>query len=86
MKAAVINHTLNTLGGETTVATDAIESLHELGYDVDLVTVQPPDLERVAKAYGKDLPVKHTISFLSFKANYFGICQKLITVLPSSRI
>ncbi|WP_148681162.1 glycosyltransferase [Candidatus Nitrososphaera gargensis] len=86
VKAAVIHHTLNTLGGETTVAIDAIESLHELGYEVDLITVQPPDLERVAKAYGKDLQIKHMISLLPFKANYFGMYQKLMTVLLSSRI
>lgn len=86
MKAAVIHHTLNTLGGETTVAIDTIESLHELGYDVDLISVQPTDLEGVAKAYGKTMPVKNTISLLPFKLSYFGIYQKLMTVLLSRRI
>ncbi|MDQ3966870.1 MAG: glycosyltransferase [Thermoproteota archaeon] len=83
-KAVVIHHTLNTLGGETTVAIETIESLYQLGYEVELVTVQPPDLERIAKSYGKKIHIARTKSLLPFKLNYFGVYQKLMTMLSST--
>jgi hypothetical protein len=82
-KAVVIHHTLNTLGGETTVAIETIESLHELGYEVELVTVQPPDLDSLSRAYGKKIRIGKTKSLLPFKLNYFGIYQRLLTMLSS---
>jgi alpha-1,2-mannosyltransferase len=83
-KAVAIHHTLNTIGGETAVALETIELLHELGYDVQLVTVQKPDLKATAKAYGRDeIPVSKVVSLLPFKLNYFGIYQRLLTLLPS---
>jgi glycosyltransferase involved in cell wall biosynthesis len=82
-KAVVIHHTLNTLGGETTVAIETIESLYQLGYEVELVTVQPPDLERIAKSYGKKIHIAQTKSLLPFKLNYFGVYQRLLTMLSS---
>jgi alpha-1,2-mannosyltransferase len=82
-KAVVIHHTLNTLGGETTVAIETIESLHELGYEVELVTVQPPDLDSISRAYGKKIHIGKTKSLLPFKLNYFGIYQRLLTMLSS---
>jgi alpha-1,2-mannosyltransferase len=83
-KAVVIHHTLNTLGGETTVAIETIESLYELGYEVELVTVQPPDLDSISRAYGKKIHIGRIKSLLPFKLNYFGIYQKLLTMLSSS--
>jgi alpha-1,2-mannosyltransferase len=83
-KAVVIHHTLNTLGGETTVAIETIESLYELGYDVELVTIQPPDLDSISRAYGKKkIPIGRVKSLLPFKLNYFGIYQRLLTMLSS---
>jgi glycosyltransferase involved in cell wall biosynthesis len=82
-KAIVIHHTLNTLGGETTVAIETIESLYELGYEVELVTVQPPDLDSISRAYGKKIRIGRTKSLLPFKLNYFGIYQRLLTMLSS---
>jgi glycosyltransferase involved in cell wall biosynthesis len=82
-KAVVIHHTLNTLGGETTVAIETIESLYQLGYEVELVTVQPPDVERIAKSYGKKIHIARTKSLLPFKLNYFGVYQRLLTMLSS---
>ena len=82
-KAVVIHHTLNTLGGETTVAIETIECLYQLGYEVELVTVQPPDLERIAKSYGKKIHIARTKSLLPFKLNYFGVYQRLLTMLSS---
>ena len=52
-KAVVIHHTLNSPGGESTVAIETIECLYELGYEVELLTVQPPDLDSISKSYGK---------------------------------
>ena len=82
-KAVVIHHTLNTLGGETTVAIETIESLYELGYEVELVTVQPPDLDSISRAYGKKIRIGKIKSLLPFKLNYFGIYQRLLTMLSS---
>jgi glycosyltransferase involved in cell wall biosynthesis len=82
-KAVVIHHTLNTLGGETTVAIETIKSLYELGYDVELVTVQPPDLDSLSRAYGKKIHIARIRSLLPFKLNYFGIYQRVLTMLSS---
>jgi glycosyltransferase involved in cell wall biosynthesis len=82
-KAVVIHHTLNALGGETTVAIETIESLYELGYEVELVTVQPPDLDSISRAYGKKIHIGRIKSLLPFKLNYFGIYQRLLTMLSS---
>jgi alpha-1,2-mannosyltransferase len=79
-KAVLIHHTLNTLGGETTVAIETIESLHQLGYEVKLVTVQPPDLERIEKSYGKKVRVEQITSVLPFKLQYFSLYQRLLTM------
>ena len=79
-KAVVIHHTLNSLGGETTVAIETIESLYELGYEVELVTVQPPDLENITRSYGKKIHVGRIRHLLPFKLNYFGVYQRLLTL------
>ncbi len=81
LKAVVIHHTLNSPGGESSFAIETIHSLSKLGYDIELVTVQKPNLELISKTYGKELPVKN-IRFISpFKMNYFGIYQRLLKVM-----
>src|SRR3712207_7102266 len=50
-KAVVIHHTLNSLGGETTVAIETIESLYELGYEVDLVRSEEHTSELQSRQY-----------------------------------
>lgn len=82
-KAAVIHHTLNSPGGEATVAIETIESLHEMGYKVSLITVQKPDLDFIAKAYGKTIPVSDVYSLVPFKMNYLGIYQRLLSAISS---
>jgi hypothetical protein len=59
VKAVVIHHTLNSPGGESTVAIETIESLYELGYDIELITVQKPNLEDLAKIYGKRIHIRY---------------------------
>jgi glycosyltransferase involved in cell wall biosynthesis len=79
LKATVIHHSLNTPGGEATLAIETIQSLHELGYKVELITVQKPKLEDITKAYGKSIPINNIKSLFPFKINYFGIYQRLLT-------
>ncbi len=78
MKATVIHHTLNNPGGETSVAIETIDALHELGHDITLVTSQKPDLKKMSKDYGKRLPIKKVKSVFPFKINAFGIYQRLL--------
>ena len=82
-KAVVIHHTLNSPGGESTVAIETIECLYELGYEVELLTVQPPDLDNISKSYGKKIHISRIKSLLPFKLNYFGVYQRLLTMLSS---
>lgn len=84
MKAVVIHHSLNTPGGEARVAIETIRSLHELGYSVELVTVQKPDLENITKAYGEKIPVSNIRSLFPFKINYLGIYQRVLTSILSA--
>ena len=82
MKAVVIHHTLNAPGGESTVAIETIESLYELGYDIELITVQKPNLEYLAKIYGKRIHIRKIKSLIPFKMNYFSLYQRLLMVIP----
>jgi alpha-1,2-mannosyltransferase len=83
MKAVVLHHTLNSPGGESSFAIETMNSLSRLGYDIELVTVQKPNLELIAKKYGSIPPIKK-IKFISpFSLNYFGIYQRLLTAIPS---
>jgi alpha-1,2-mannosyltransferase len=83
MKAVVIHHSLNTPGGEATLAIETIRSLYELGYNVELVTVQKPNLEDIEKVYAKKIPVSNVKSLFPFKINCFGIYQRLLTSISS---
>ncbi|MBD0359239.1 MAG: hypothetical protein ICV56_00815, partial [Nitrososphaeraceae archaeon] len=83
MRAVVINHNLNIPGGEATVAIETIQALYELGYDIELLTVQRPDLEGIAKAYGKRLVIRKTKYLFPLKIKYFGIYQRLLTIISS---
>jgi glycosyltransferase involved in cell wall biosynthesis len=84
VKAVVIHHTLNSPGGESSFAIETIHSLSKLGYDIELLTVQKPDLEHISKTYGKELPIKNVRFISPFKINSFGIYQRLLTVISSS--
>ena len=78
MKAIVLHHNLNKPGGEASLAIHTIESLHEIGYDVDLVTTQKPDFAMIARVYGRTPLLKNIRCLLPFKFNYFGIYQRLL--------
>lgn len=86
MKAVVVHHNLNSLGGEASVAIETIQSLHDLGYEVYLVTIQKPDMRNILKTYGKLMPVKNIKSLFPFKLNYFGIYQKILTAFSSMKV
>lgn len=83
MKAVVIHHNLNIPGGEATVVIETIRSLYELGYDIELITVQKPDLESIAKTYGKRLVIRKIKHLFPLKIKYFGIYQRLLTIISS---
>lgn len=82
VKAVVIHHTLNAPGGESTVAIETMESLYELGYDIELITVQKPNLEYLAKIYGKRIHIRKIKSLIPFKMNYFSLYQRLLMIIP----
>jgi glycosyltransferase involved in cell wall biosynthesis len=83
MRAVVIHHNLNTPGGEATVAIETMQCLSELGFDVELLTVQRPDLKRLTRAYGKEIRVDRIREILPFKMDFFGMYQRLLTILSS---
>lgn len=83
MKAVVLHHTLNSPGGESSFAIETINSLSKLGYDIELITVQKPNLEIISKTYGK-MPTIKNVKYLSpFSINCFGIYQRLLTTISS---
>ena len=83
MKAVVIHHSLNTPGGEATFTIETIQSLNELGYNVELVTIQKPNLEDIAKIYGNKISISKVKSLFPFKINCFGIYQRLLPSISS---
>jgi glycosyltransferase involved in cell wall biosynthesis len=86
LKAAVIHPNLNSPGGERIVAIEVMQSLAELGYDVDLVTIQKPNLEELTLACGKKIAVTKIKSFFPVKIRSFGIYQRLLSVLQTLRL
>ena len=84
LKAVVIHHTLNSRGGESSFAIETINSLSKLGYDIELITVQKPNLELISKTYGKRPSIKKVKYIAPFGMNYLGIYQRLLTTTISS--
>jgi alpha-1,2-mannosyltransferase len=83
VKAALFHHNINSAGGELSVLIETIQSLHDLGYEVSLNTVQKPEIGKISKTCGKDIPVSNIHSLFPFKINYFGVYQRLFEYLPS---
>jgi glycosyltransferase involved in cell wall biosynthesis len=83
MKAAVLHHSLNRPGGETTVALQIIESLHDIGYDVELISVEKLIYDDVATAYGKKVVAKNTRYLFPRTVGFFGLYQRLLTGISS---
>ena len=86
MKAVVLHHTLNSRGGESSFAIETINTLSRLGYDIELITVQKPNLEIISKTYGKMPPIKSTKYISPFGLNCFGIYQRLLTTISSLKL
>jgi alpha-1,2-mannosyltransferase len=86
LKAVVLHHTLNSRGGESSFAIETINSLSKLGYDIELITVQKPNLEHISKTYGKMPPIKKMKYLSPFSINCFGIYQRLLTSLSSLKL
>ncbi|MEM3084814.1 MAG: glycosyltransferase [Nitrososphaerales archaeon] len=86
LKAAVIHHNLNSRGGGERVAVNTIELLKDMGFTVELVTSQKPEFEAIEKAYGRKIEVDRVIALFPFKFKYFGIYQRLFTIIPALRV
>jgi alpha-1,2-mannosyltransferase len=82
LKALVLHHNLNSIGGEAAVAIHMIESLQQLGYEVSLMTVQKPDFNKMAERYGKTLRLKNIRYLIPCKLNYLGVYQRLLSAIP----
>lgn len=81
MKAIVVHHNLNILGGAERLAVNVIELLNEMGYEVHLVTTKKPDIDALKDSFGKKLNIVKVHCLLPFQFNYFSIYQKLFTNL-----
>jgi glycosyltransferase involved in cell wall biosynthesis len=77
----VVHHSINTSGGETTLALEMIRALDELGFSVKLVTAQKPNIDQINQLYGKKISIRETRSLLPFRINYFGVYQRLLVSL-----
>lgn len=87
MKAVVIHHDLSARGGGEKVCVTVLELLHEMGFDISLVTISPPKIEEIKKAFGKDVSfVKEVHKLLPFRLRMFGIYQRMFTLIPSLRV
>jgi glycosyltransferase involved in cell wall biosynthesis len=86
LKAFVIHHILNSFGGESSFAIETISCLARLGYEIELITAQKPDLELLHARYGKKVTIKNVKYISPFKMNYLGIYQKLLTTLSSINV
>lgn len=86
MKAAIIHHNINSRGGGERVAIHTIELLNDMGFDIELVTSQKPDLNAIYKAYGRKIKINKIVSLFPFKFGYFGIYQRLLTIIPAIRV
>lgn len=83
MKVAVVHHDLSARGGGERVCVTVLELLHEMDFDVSLVTVSPPKPEEIRKAFGKDISfVKEVRSLLPVRLRMFGIYQRMLTLIP----
>lgn len=83
MNAAVLHHSLNRPGGETTVALQIIDSLQYIGYNVKLISVEKLDHKSVATAYGKQVLARNSRYLIPFKLGYFGLYQRFLTCISS---
>ena len=53
-RAKIVHDNLNAGGGSERLAFATIELLNEMGFAVDLTTLQKPNLERAEKDFGND--------------------------------
>lgn len=81
MNVAVLHHSLNRPGGETTVALQIIDSLYHIGYNIRLISVEKLDYEGVARAYGKHVPARNSRYLIPFELGCFGLYQRFLTCI-----
>lgn len=55
MKANFIHYNLNCCGGADRFALVSVQAVLEMGIDIDLVTLEAPNINKLENAFGKDL-------------------------------
>jgi glycosyltransferase involved in cell wall biosynthesis len=86
LKAIVIHHTLNSAGGESSFAIETMRCLSKLGYEIELITVQKPDMKLLSSRYGGNIAIKNIKYISPFKINYLGIYQRILTLLATINV
>jgi alpha-1,2-mannosyltransferase len=86
LRVGLVHHNLNARGGGEKVCVTVMELLHELGHEIHLVTVSPPDWENIKKGFGKSVHSEKVYSLFPMKLKFFGIYQRLLTVIPALRL
>ncbi len=81
MRAVVVHSSLNSAGGGERVALAIIESLKEMGFAVDLVTVEPTDWEHLKRIAGFHVKPDRERPLLPFRIGAFGIYMRIATAL-----
>ena len=67
------------------MALAVIESLQELGFEVDLVVMEPTDWRRVWGILGRRVKPDRELSLLPFKVKAFGIYARMLSLLRIAR-
>ena len=80
-RVAVLHVNMNACGGADLLALAVVESLQELGFEVDLVVMEPTDWERVWRILGRRVKPDRELSLLPFRVTVFGIYARMLTHL-----
>lgn len=85
MRAIVVHHSLSEFGGAELVAVAVIETLHEMGFEIELVTVEKPKNEMLRRIFDAKLDVKSIHCVLPsnlrlHKSQYSQLITQLLTL------
>lgn len=85
MRAAVVHGTMNACGGGELLALAVIESLQELGFEVDLVVMEPTEWGRVWGILGRRVKPDRELPLFPFRVKAFGIYARMLSYLRIAR-
>jgi glycosyltransferase involved in cell wall biosynthesis len=86
MRVGLVHHNLDSRGGGEKVCVTVMELLRELGHEIHLVTVSPPNWESIKKGFGKEVYADKVYNLFPVKLKFFGIYQRLLTIIPAIRL